>query len=76
MKRKENIMLDNKSSKNILHRGFLVLGNTQQILTQIWHQIWDKNDGENICCWNIFKSHEPFQIYKLSGPANSACKAG
>ena len=23
-------------------RGFLVLGNTQKILTQIWHQIWDK----------------------------------
>ena len=43
-------------------------------LTQIWHQIWDKNDGENIEI--IFKSHEPFQSYKLIGPANWASKAG
>ena len=34
---------------------FLVLGNTQKILTEIWHQIWDKNDGENICHWNYFQ---------------------
>ena len=37
------------------HCGFLVLGNTQKILTEIWHQIWDKNDGENICHWNHFQ---------------------
>jgi hypothetical protein len=24
----------------------------------------------------IFKSHKPFQSYKLTGPANSASKAG
>ena len=24
----------------------------------------------------IFKSHEPFQSYQLTGPANSASKAG
>ena len=30
------------------HCGFLVLGNTQKILTQIWHLIWDKNDVEKV----------------------------
>ena len=38
-----------------LHSGFLVPGNTQKILTEIWHQLWDKNDGENVCHWNCFQ---------------------
>ena len=39
----------------VAHCGFLVLGNTQKNLTEIWHQFWDKNDGENICHWNYFQ---------------------
>ena len=38
----------------LFNTGFLVLGNTQKILTEIWHQIWDKTDGENIWNWNYF----------------------
>ena len=41
--------------KTTSHCGFLVLGNTQKSLTHIWHQIRDKNDGENICHWNHFQ---------------------
>jgi len=45
-----------RSSLQTLHHcGFLVLGNTQKILTEIWHQFWDKNDGENICHRNYFQ---------------------
>ena len=39
------------SGIQVEHCGFLVLGNTQKSLTQIW----DKNDGENICHWNYFQ---------------------
>ena len=49
------------------HCRFLVPGNRQQILTEIWHQFWEKNDGENICHWNFFISHEPYQSYQLAG---------
>ena len=62
-----------------VHCRFLVPGNTQKILTEIWHLFWDKNDGENqpnYAIEIIFKSHEPFQGYQLTGPANSARKAG
>ena len=38
-----------------LNCRFLVPCNTQKILTKIWHQIWDKNDGENICHWKYFQ---------------------
>ena len=41
--------------KRALHCRFLMLGITQKILTKVWHQIWDKNDGENICHWNHFQ---------------------
>ena len=58
------------------HCGFLVLGNTQKILTEIWHQFWDKKDGENICHLNFFTYHERYQSYQLTGPANSDRKAG
>ena len=62
------------------HCGFLVPSNRQKILTEIWHQFWDKNDGENIgkiyAIEIIFKSNEPFQSFQLAGPANSARKAG
>ena len=43
-----------------MHCGFQVPGNTQKILTEIWHQFWDKNDGENYAIEIIFRSHEPF----------------
>ena len=46
------------------HCGFLVPGNTQKNLIEIWHQFWDKNDGENIgkiyAIEINFISHEPF----------------
>ena len=42
------------SSLNTVHR-FLVPDYTQKILTEIWHQFWQKNDGENICHWNYFQ---------------------
>ena len=54
---------------NLYHCGFLVLGNTQKILTEIWHQFWDKNDGGNYAIEIIFRSHEPFRSYKLTGLA-------
>ena len=54
------------------HCRFLVPGNAQKILTEIWHQFWHENNAIKI----IFKSHEPFQSYQLTGPANSARKAG
>ena len=57
--------------------GFLELVNTQKILTLIWHQILDKNNVENICHWNYFQIPQArFQSYQLTGPANSASKAG
>ena len=34
---------------------FLVPRNAQKILTKIWHQFWDKNNGENIYHWNYFQ---------------------
>ena len=34
--------------------GFLVPGNTQKNLTEIWHQFWHKSNDENICYWNYF----------------------
>ena len=37
------------------HCRFLVPGNTQKNLTEIWHQFLDKNVGENICHWNYFQ---------------------
>ena len=42
------------SSLNTVHR-FLVPGNTQKILKEIWHQFWQQNDGENICHWSYFQ---------------------
>ena len=39
----------------------------KKILTEIWHQFWDKNAGEI-----IFRFHEPFQSYQLTGPAKPA----
>ena len=38
-----------KFSSLMKHCRFLVSGNTQKILTEILHQFWHKNDGENIC---------------------------
>ena len=38
------------------NRRFLVPGNTTKILTETWHQIWHKNDGENMCNWNYFQN--------------------
>ena len=51
------------------HCGFPVPGNIQQILTEILLQFWDKNNGENYAIEIIFRSHEPFQIYQLTGSA-------
>ena len=48
------------------HCRFLVPCNTQTILTKIWHQFWDKNDGENIYHWNYFQI--PWALSEL--PAN------
>ena len=52
------------------HCRFLMPGNTQKILTEIWHQFWDKNDGENICHWNYFQI--PWALLEL--PANWPCQ--
>ena len=30
---------------------------TLKILTEIWHQFWDKIDGKSICHWNYFHHH-------------------
>ena len=43
--------------------GFQVPVNTQEILTEIWHQFLDKNDSENYAIKIIFRSQEPFQSY-------------
>ena len=51
------------------HCGFLVLGNTQKTLTLNWHQIWDKNYGENLCHWNYFQ----FSRALSELPANWSC---
>ena len=37
------------------HCGFLVLGNTQKIIREIWQQFWHKNGDENRCHWNYFQ---------------------
>ena len=42
--------------------------------TEVWHQSWHENDGENIYYQIVFESHEPLQKYQLTGPANSARK--
>ena len=55
-----------------MHCSFLVLGNSTKILQDIWHQFWHKNDGKKGAIEIIFKSHEPFQSYLLTGLANSA----
>ena len=72
--RKVLIQLGLKTLYNHPHCRFLVPGNTQEILTKIWHQFWDKNDGENICHWYhiIFKSHEPFLSHQLTGPGQAS----
>ena len=51
------------------HVKFITGGIPQKNLTEIWHQIWDKNDSEIYAIKIIFKSHEPFQRFQLTGPA-------
>ena len=65
-----------KSLPKVIHCGFLLLGNTQKILKEIWHHIWDKNDVKIYAIGINLKFHEPFQSYQLTAPANSARKAG
>ena len=48
--------------KSLWHCRFLVPCNTQKILTEIWHQIWDKNMVKIYANKIILRSHEPFQI--------------
>ena len=54
---------------------YLILNN-QETSHFYWHQFWDKNDVKSGAIEIIFKSHEPFQSYLLTGQANSAKKAG
>ena len=48
-------MVTQDNIKDFIHCGFLELGNTHKILTEIWHQIRDKNDSETICHLNYFQ---------------------
>ena len=45
-----------------------VLDNAQKILTEIRHQFWDKIKMIYVI-EIIFRSHEPFQSYQLTGQA-------
>ena len=56
------------SSKSVESTKLWVSGARQYTkkFTEIWHQIWDKNDGENICHWSYFQI--PWALSEL--PAN------
>ena len=49
------IMYEIKYDMWTVHCRFLVPENSTKILMVIWHQFWDKNDGEKWCHWNYFQ---------------------
>ena len=57
------------------HCLYLIL-NTQETSHFYWHQFWDKMMMKIYAIEIIFRSHEPFQSYLLTGQADSAKKAG
>ena len=60
------------ASKFITHCRFLLPGNTQKILTEIWHQFWHKNDDENICHWNYIQPERLVRPGQLAGNSERA----
>ena len=66
------LQIGNRITLVWLHCRFLVPGNTQKTLTEIWHHFWLKMMVKSGLEKIILKFHVPLQRYLLTSQANSA----